>query len=85
MENQHVMPSPVTRPAAVVVPAADVYPEIAFTSEGVDQADGHWPVCGRCRCAGRSGRVGLAGQGSRLVAGRWPCAHGLFSAGDGGR
>ncbi len=145
MENQHVMTSSVTRPAAVVVPAAgthrvaghrptipaaarrlfgvtvrytfgmadgeihiadpvreslaqatisdasvhtanpsrgsaarsarflaiDAYPGITFTSERVDQAGGHWPVRGRCRCARRTGRVEPAGQGPRLVAGGW--------------
>jgi polyisoprenoid-binding protein YceI len=159
MENQHVMTSPVIRPAAVVIPAAgtyrvaghrptipaatrhhlfgftvhdtfgmadgrihiadpvreslaratipasfrtvdpsrdpavrsarflgaDAYPDITFTSERVSQADGHWPARGRCRCAGRTGRVELARQGPRLVAGSWLRAHGLFSAGDGGR
>jgi hypothetical protein len=144
MENQHVMTSPVTRPAAMVIPAADTYrvaghrptiqaatshpfriagpvresfaraaicavsfraasprrnpavrparflaagacPDIAFTSERVDQADGHWPVRWCCRYAGRTGHVELAGQGPRLVAGKWPRAHGLFSAGGGGR
>ena len=76
MENQHVMTSPVTRPAAVVIPAAGAYPDIAFASERVDQADGHWPVRERCRCAGRTGRVELAGQRPRLAAGSWPRAHG---------
>ncbi len=81
MENQHVMTSPVTRPAAVVIPAAGAYPGITVTSERVDQADGCWLVGGRCRCAGRSGRVELAGQGPRLVAGSWLHTHGLIPAG----
>jgi polyisoprenoid-binding protein YceI len=64
---------------------AGAYPDSTFTSGRVDQAGGHWPVRGRCRCAGWTGRVELAGQGPRLVAGSWPRAHGLFSAGAGGR
>ena len=62
---------------------ADAYPGTTVTSGRVDQADGHWPVRGRCRCAGRTGRVEPAGQGPRLVAGSWRRAHGLFSGGGG--
>jgi polyisoprenoid-binding protein YceI len=51
--------------------ATGAYPDITFTSERVDQAGGQWPVRGRCRCAGRTGRVELAGQSPRLVAGGW--------------
>jgi polyisoprenoid-binding protein YceI len=66
-------------------PAAGAYPDMTFTSERVDQAGGHWPACGRCRCAGRTSRVELAGQGPRPVAGGWLRVHGLFLAGGGGR
>ena len=65
--------------------AAGAYPGITFTSGRVDQADRHWPARGRCRCAGRTGGVEPAGQGPRLAAGGWLRAHGLFSAGGGGR
>jgi polyisoprenoid-binding protein YceI len=63
--------------------AAGAYPDINVTSGRADQADGHWPVRGRCRRAGRTGRVELAGHGPRLVAGSWRRAHGLFSGGGG--
>ena len=43
--------------------AAGAYPDITLTSERMDQADGHWPVRGRCWCSGRTGRVELEGAG----------------------
>ena len=79
------MTSPVTRPAAVVIPAVGAYPDITFTSERMDQADGHWLVRGRCRFAGRTGRIELAGQPPRPVVGSWLRALGQFSAGRGRR
>ena len=146
MENQQVMTSTVTRPAAAFIPAAGTYraghrPTIpaatrhlfgftvhdtftvadgeihiadpvqeslargtisavsfrtagpsrgsavrsarflAVTSERADQPDVYWAVRRRCRRAGRTGRVELAGHGPRLVVGSWLRAHGLIRPG----